>query len=163
MINSIKCGGVGSLGGGFWDSKKVKKEALKYKTRGDFAKNSEVAYKYAAKHGLLDTYTWLSTQMKKPLGFWENKENVIKESKKYKSRTDFFKNNSSAYRSAIKHKWLDKFTWLKNERKVKRGFWTIENLKLEANKYENKADFLKNSRSAYVTASKKGILDTLFK
>lgn len=92
---------------------------------------------------------------------WD-KNTVEIESKKYKSRTEFYEKCSPAYRSAIKHQWINELTWLKNERKVKRGHWTYENLKKEANKYENKQELLRHNKSAYVTAHKKGILDSLF-
>ena len=100
--------------------------------------------------------------MDKKLGFWNNKNNVIEESKKYKTRTEFYKKCISAYRSAIKHCWIDELIWLKNERKVKRGFWTIENLKKEAKKYATKSELLKNNKSAYVIAKKKGLINILY-
>ena len=162
LINSRPCGGVGSLGGGIWDDDNVELESKKYKSRGEFAKNSPSAYNYARKNKLLERFTWLHTQMDKELGFWNTKENVIKESKKYKTRTEFYTNCSPAYRSAIKHQWIDELTWLKNERKVKRGFWTDENLKKEASKYATKQELLKNNKSAYVTAHKKGLLDLFY-
>ena len=162
LINSMKCGGVGSLEYRIWNNENVEIESKKYKTRGEFAKYSPSAYKYALKQKLLENFAWLSTRAEKPLGYWTIKNNVFEESKKYKSRTEFYNKCSSAYRSAIKHNWLDEMTWLKNERKVKRGFWTFENIKKEAEKYKSKKEFLKNNKSAYDIAYKKGILNILY-
>lgn len=162
LINSMKCGGVGALEYGIWNDENVENESKKYKTRGEFAKCSPSAYKYALKQKLLEKFVWLSTRMEKPLGYWNKKNNVFIESKKYVSRTDFYHKCSPAYRSAIKHGWIDEMVWLKNERKVKRGFWTFENIKKEAEKYRNKKEFFKNNKSAYIIANKKGILNMLY-
>ena len=162
LINTVKCGGVGALEYRIWDDKNVEIESKKYKTRGEFAKCSPSAYKYALKKRLLEKFVWLTTKMKKPIGYWNLKHNVFIESKKYVSRTDFYNKCSSAYRSAIKHGWIDEMTWLKNERKVKRNYWTIDNLKKEANKFKTKAELLKNNKSAYITAKKEGVMNLLY-
>jgi len=162
LINSVKCGGVGALEYKIWNSKNVEEESKRYKTRSEFAKGSPSAYKYALKEKLLPKFVWLSTSMKMPFGYWIIKENVVKEAKKYTSRTEFYKKCSPAYRSAIKHKWIDEMTWLKCERMVKRGFWSYENLKEESKKYKNKKEFLKHNKSAYMIAYKKGLLNTLY-
>lgn len=162
LINSRPCGGIGSLGGGTWNNENVEEESKKYRTRGEFATKSPSAYKYAIKNKLLENFEWLTNQQTKQLGFWNVKENVEKESKKYKTRTEFYRNCSSAYRSAIKHKWIDDFIWLKTERKVKKGFWSFKNLKDEAKKYKNKQELLKNNKSVYVTAKKNGVLELLW-
>ena len=44
--------------------------------------------------------------MNKPKGYW-NKENCHKEALKYKNRTEFYKNSSSAYYSSHKNNWID--------------------------------------------------------
>jgi hypothetical protein len=43
-------------------------------------------------------------------------EACFEEAKKYKSRGEFAKKNGSAYRNALKHKWINDYTWLKDER-----------------------------------------------
>ncbi len=44
--------------------------------------------------------------------YWENKENTFKESKKYSSRTEFYKGSHGAYIVARNNGWLDEMTWL---------------------------------------------------
>ena len=39
--------------------------------------------------------------MRHPKNYWKNKENVINESKKYTSRTDFKKKSNKAYEEAM--------------------------------------------------------------
>jgi hypothetical protein len=50
--------------------------------------------------------TWLIPQLKLK-GYWCNKENTFAESKKYQTRGEFRKCNSSAYGVACKNGWLD--------------------------------------------------------
>ena len=40
--------------------------------------------------------------------FWNDFENCKMESSKYKTKTEFAKNNISAYRSAVRNKWINK-------------------------------------------------------
>lgn len=42
-----------------------------------------------------------------------------------------------------------------------RGYWTKRNLKKEANKYQNKSDFYKYSKSAYTQSKRKGIFNII--
>ena len=49
----------------------------------------------------LDKRTGVAASDAKPQGFWQNKQNMIAESHKYSSRSEFRCGTSSAYRSAI--------------------------------------------------------------
>ena len=55
--------------------------------------------------------------------FWNDKNNVIEESKKYSSRTSFLKGSHGAYDSARKNKWLDEMPWLDSTNKRPKGYW----------------------------------------
>ena len=48
---------------------------------------------------------WLNRK-NKPNGYW-NYEHCYEEAKKYKTRTEFEKNNGSCYQVAIKNGWID--------------------------------------------------------
>jgi hypothetical protein len=91
---------------GYWKNKKrVFKDAKKYKTRADWAKNSAIAYKSARVNG------WLEISCKHmvlKMGRWLIKKNVINDAKKYKTRTEWAKNSGAAYQSARVHGWLEK-------------------------------------------------------
>ena len=52
--------------------------------------------------------------MKKPNGYWDVFENVEREAKKYKSRTECARNSSGAYDAARRHGWLDILFPVKN-------------------------------------------------
>lgn len=90
-----------------WTEKSLLEEARKYKTRGEFAKEKPGAYEYALKYSLLDKCTWFE-ELKKPNNYWTY-ERCLEESKKYKSRGEYRKENNGSYKSSLKHGWLDEF------------------------------------------------------
>jgi len=86
-----------------WTKEKCIEEAKKYKTRGDWQKQSSSSYKFACDNNLL---TICSKHMVNPRMKW-TKEKCIEEAKKYDSLWDWGKNNKSAYNSAQKNGWLN--------------------------------------------------------
>lgn len=108
VLNKAKTGvGCGSLGGGIrkWTESAVMKEARKYKTRSEFAKHNDSAYRAALRNNLLDKMDWFKSN-KKPKGYWTF-EHVALESKKYETKTDFQKGSYGAYKTALRNDWLD--------------------------------------------------------
>jgi hypothetical protein len=100
----------------YWDKEKCKKEASKYKTRREFNIKGKGAYNASVKNGWLDE---ICSHMKTiHNGYWKIKENCLKESLKYNSKTEFRKNCGGAYISAIRNKWIDEITehMIKNKR-----------------------------------------------
>lgn len=101
-----------------WNYQSCLEEAKKYSIRSEFANGCSGAYRVACRNKWIDDYTWLPTDgrhLKYKKSKW-NYENCYKEAKKYKSRGEFAKQNNSAYNSARKHKWIDDYTWLRDER-----------------------------------------------
>lgn len=147
-----------------WNSKNnIIDEAKKYKTRGEFRNKSCGAYRAAIKYGYMDEFTWLSKKKNVPNGFWQNKENVINEAKKYKTRSEFQKNSAGAYQSASLHNWLDKMDWLEKSKERKpRGYWQIKkNVMDESKKYKTRSEFKFLSQRAYESARKNKWLDEM--
>lgn len=98
---------------------------------------------------------------RKPKGYWFVKDNVINESKQFKSRTEFKKKSQAAYNLALKNKWINEMPWLdvKNN-KLPKGYWKIkDNMMEEAKKYEAKEEFKKNNLTAFLAAYKYGYMD----
>jgi len=93
---------------GYWTKEKCQKEALKYKYRSEFQKNSSSAYIISRKNGWIDDICSHMTLQIKPNGHW-NKKNCKEESLKYKTRTEFNDECSSAYNVSRKNGWLDEF------------------------------------------------------
>lgn len=78
------------------------------------------------------------------------------EALKYKNKTEFLKNNSSAYVAAYRNGWLDDICSHMEHLEKPKGYWTYERCKEEALKYNTKKDFFKNSVSAYGISIKNG-------
>lgn len=91
-----------------WTKEKCATEASKYNTRTLFQKGSRGAYKSALKNKWLEEICYHMITIKKPNGFW-NKENCAIEAKKYNSKVELYRKNSSAYNASLKNNWLDEF------------------------------------------------------
>lgn len=148
----------------FWKIKSnVIIESKKYSTRTEFKKKSGNAYDSARKNGWLDEFTWLSNNTnKRPKGYWKNKENMMNEAKKYSSKEEFQKGNLTAFLAAYKYGYIDKMDWLVKQKQHKWGYWTYNNIRNEANKYDTKTEFFKGNQTAYRAALKLGIIDDFF-
>jgi hypothetical protein len=84
------------------------------------------------------------------------------EALKYKSRSEFKRNNSSAYTSARLNKWLDKICIHMTKKDFKKKIkWTKEKCKNEALKYNSRSDFQKHSSPSYLTSMRNGWLDEI--
>ena len=139
---------------GYWNRKTCYDEATRYKSRGEFAKRSNSAYKVAKKNGWLNDYTWFEKLWEKK---W-NRETCYEEAIKYKSKVEFQKKNGSAYTTANKNRWLDDYTWFERPI-IHNKKWNYETCFEEAKKYYSKAEFRKSNSSAYNVAYKNGWFD----
>ena len=136
-----------------WTYEKCKEESKKYTSRGEFQKGNSSAYNTSRKNNWLDDFTWLLSK-KLPNGYWDY-EKCKEESKKYTSRKEFYKGNSSAYGTSLKNNWLDDFTWLPSKYKT----WDYEKCKEESKKYTSRGEFEKGNGSAYGASLKNNWLD----
>ena len=84
-----------------------------------------------------------------------NYDTCLEESRKYKSRNEFWKKCSGAYAAALRNGWLDDCTWFK----TKRQSWDKKSCLEEAHKYKSRKEFQKKCSCAYQAALKNGWLD----
>ena len=141
-----------------------KEEAAKYHTKREFQHKARDVYDAAKRNGWIDE---ICAHMKPPekflsWGHW-NLENCRLEALKYSTRIEFYKSCGSAYNSASRHNWLDEIcAHMKPSNKlVKKGYWNLENCRLEALKYTRRKEFYKKCGSAYNSASRHGWLDEI--
>ena len=141
-----------------------KEEAAKYHTKREFQHKARDVYDAAKRNGWMDE---ICAHMKPPekflsWGHW-NLENCRLEALKYSTRIEFYKSCGSAYNSASRHNWLDEIcAHMKPSNKlVKKGYWNLENCRLEALKYTRRKEFYKKCGSAYNSASRHGWLDEI--
>lgn len=104
IINKYKSGAIGS-NIIKWDYESCKKEALKYKNRTSFKKNSPSAYKSASINNWLNEIT-KHMIYKIKINYWD-KEKCQLESLKYTNRNQFKINSCDAYSFAYRHNFLD--------------------------------------------------------
>jgi hypothetical protein len=85
----------------------IKKESLKYKNRSEFSKHCGGAYNSALKNGWLDEVCSHMVLTKQSIGHWDIKENVEMIALKCRSKTEFQKLYSGAYKGAKRNGWFD--------------------------------------------------------
>ena len=139
-----------------WNLAKVKAEAKKCKTRSEFAKKANVAYNWARKNGVLDEVC--SHMPHPPLPKKWDLVSVKAEAKKYKSLSEFAKNNQSAYRWAKRNCVIDEVCPHMPRPPLPKN-WNLAEVKAEAKKYNSRSEFHKNNQTAYNWARTNGILD----
>lgn len=142
-----------------WTYQTCLEESKKYSTRGEFAFGCSGAYHVARENNWLDDYTWFKDGVKlnaEKKRKW-NRGTCFEEAKKYKSRTEFYKNSQIAYETARKNGWLDDYTWFSPSASAKK--WNYETCFEEAKKYKSRGEFQKKSVRAYNVALKNGWLD----
>lgn len=93
----------------YWTKERCIQEAKKYKTRGEWSLNSN-SYKTARLRGWADECTTHMKRIIKPQGYWDIKENVLEEAKKYKTKSDWAKKQQTSYSKACKFGWLNEST-----------------------------------------------------
>ena len=139
---------------GYWTKERVFEEGGKYSTKMEFKRGAPTAYSLATKNNWINEMEWAASDAK-PQGFWQNKQNVIAESHKYSSRSEFRWGTPSAYRSAIDNGWIDEMKWLKRPQNYNLK-WTRENVFIESHKYDSCGAFKKGCPSAYRVANVNG-------
>ena len=161
---------------GYWTKERCKEAAEKFNKRIDFQKGNRAAHSAAFKNGWLDEIcTHMSYNEFEPTKW--TKQICLDLAKQYKTRGKFKSNNSSAYKIALKHGWLDEifkdlpFHGYKNERvmianeeqkyKGNRKFWTEERIIAEAKKYHSLTEFSKKASGAYYAAYNLKILNKI--
>ena len=145
---------------GYWTLDTLQVEALKYKSRSEFQKFNGGAYNASVRLKLRDLICAHMVEAKKPNGYW-NLERLQAEALKYSSRQEFQQKNGAAYKAAGEIKCRDQICAHMALVKQPKGYWSLENLQAEALKYDNKVDFRKNSNPAFLTASRKNLLDQI--
>ena len=145
---------------GYWTLETLQAEALKYTTRSEFQKGNGSAYGAAGRMNLRNAICGHMTEIKKPDGYW-SVEKLRDEALKYSSRQEFQQKNGAAYKAAGIMKCRDIICLHMVELKKPRGFWNADNLFAEALKYENKVDFVEKSPSAFLTATRKNLIDQI--
>src|ERR1700744_6472373 len=144
-----------------WTPEKLQEEALKYKTRMEFHKNTKWGYEQAKKMGIFERICSHmpkhADQSGKNAGrFKWTFEKLKEEASKYTSRIDFIKKSNNAYSAARRNGFLDKIC---NHMEYLCHPWQEKEIREEALKYKSRSEFQKKNRKAYKAAAQRGILN----
>lgn len=141
---------------GKWTLETCKSDALKYKSRMEWVKNSIGAYSAAHKKGWLEECCGHMEYICEP-NKW-TLEACKADALNYKSRARWKNHSKSAYSIAHKNKWLDQCCGHMERPAVHNKKWTLEACKIEASKYISKIEWRKSCPS-YSAACAYGWLD----
>lgn len=99
---------------------------------------------------------------KHPKGYWKDRDNIMKEARKYKTKEEFQKGNLYAFIAAHRYGYVEDMSWLVTQKQHKKGYWNYKHIEEEALKYNTKTDFFKGNQTAYRKALQLGIIDDFF-
>jgi predicted GIY-YIG superfamily endonuclease len=85
----------------------------------------------------------------------------LEEALKHESRSSFKCTSVGAYESCVKNNWLEYVCSHMEELRKPNGYWTYENCKVEALKYNSRSEFKKTSSSSYTISNENGWLDDI--
>ena len=154
-LNRAKTGSIGKIARDKWTKRTCYQEALKYRTRGEFAECNGGAYDKARRSGWLADYTWFEEQQK-PAGYWDDFDNCYKAASKCRTKTEFIKKHNRAYVVARQNDWMRLFTWFNIKRIAHNKKWDYDTVMEEARKYRSKKEFATKARGAYKVALANG-------
>lgn len=139
-----------------WTEAACRESAEKCKTLKQYREEYASSYNAALKNGWVSDYTWLEKANDIQVKEW-TREMCEAESKKYTSRSAFYKGCSSAYHKSRIEGWLDDFVWLEPQRHEK-DYWTEARCEEVARSYKRMYDFQTANLGAYNAAKRNGWL-----
>lgn len=139
-----------------WNRSSVLREAKKHKTKSSFHKKSCGAWSYAKKNGFLNE-CYAHMKIKNDHTRKWSHEAIIKELKKYKSKSDLRKNQSGLYAKLIKTKKGRSYLSCYESLIKPNGYWTKEKMEKIALKYKHKRDLRLEYPTLRERATKMGI------
>lgn len=145
---------------GYWTKERCINEAAKYFSLKEFEKANGAAVRSCRKNGWLTEVCAHMSPRAMPNGFW-TKERCKYEALRYQSRTEFQRNCESGYSKARKSGWLDEICAHMREVIKPSGYWSRTRCAVEAQKYETRLQFQKNSEAAYSSARRNGWLSEI--
>lgn len=156
-LNIAECGGLGGTSRRY-TYEICKQKAIQCKTRSEFYEAGG-EYAWCVRNGHAKDIISLLPVIKKPNGYW-TKERILEQCKKYKTLSEFTKNERGAYSAACDLGLLEEIREILPYHFEKNGYWTYEKCKEEAKKYTTRIDFHDKSSGAYRASVKNGWIDS---
>ena len=156
LINFSK---PGSMGGSLrkWTPAALSAEVRKYRTLSDFQQHSRGAYHAARKSGVLDSISLGLKRVKQPNGTW-TRAAILREARKYDTRTQFMANAPGARNAARRLGILEKACKHMRQLTLPKGSWTRAKILKSAQASEDRTGFQKKFPGAYDAAMRLRLL-----
>lgn len=145
----------------YWTKARVFEKGRKFTNQKEFKENANGAYQAAMRQGWIKEMTWLKPLPLGIISIW-TRENIIEESKKYSSKSEFAEKSPTAYHHACEDKTIfEKMPWLL-EKKKPDGWWKDKSKVMEeGKKYSSRTDFANGAYSAWKAAKQNGWIDEM--
>lgn len=143
----------------YWTAERIATEAARYKTRKIFAEEAAGAYCAARKLGIMDDVCGHMISGRIRDSKW-NRKTIKGLVSSCKSLKEFRDKHGGAYKAVFKFGWQDELKALARNSHPP-GYWTIDRLQKEANKYSTRTEFIKKSPAAYQKAHRSGCLNKI--
>lgn len=140
---------------GYWTKERVIEDAKNYSYLTLWIKASESGYSAAKKNGWLKDACAHMVSPKKSMGFW-TAENLIKDARKYSTKSEWKNNSASAYATALNKGVLDQCCAHMESPRKPDGYWTKEKCSESAKKYQTISAWSKAEGNAYDAAKRNG-------
>ncbi len=98
---------------GYWTKERCRQRASGYANTTAFRKANPYVYGRAKKMGWLDEICSHMIRLFAPNGYWNSKENCLREARKYETRTSFARNAPTAYQRCLDNGWNEAFANMK--------------------------------------------------
>ena len=120
VLNIAKTGRLSDSLGAIkkWDYNSCKEFCKDYTYKSELKKANYTCYTTCLKNGWFEEFGILDKK-NIPNGYWNIKENCIKEAKKYSSKSRFIIHSMGAYRGALRNGWLDEISEIIKQNKYK--------------------------------------------
>ena len=142
---------------GYWTLKRCLEDAGRYSSRSEWRKNSGGGFNAASKNGWLDDCCGHMSRPKAHNLKWTF-EKCLQDASQYSSRSEW-KQNSKGYDTASRNGWLEECCGHMEFLTKPNGYWTLEQCREDAAQYSTRAEWAKDSGSAYQMAHRNGWLD----
>lgn len=98
---------------GYWSIERCREIASGFSNTTEFRKAAPYVYERAKKMGWFDEICSHMVRLFAPKGYWNSRENCIREAQKYETRTTFARNAPTAYQKCLENGWDEAFSEMK--------------------------------------------------
>lgn len=142
---------------GYWTKERILEEAKKYKTVRDWNRESSSSCDMARRRGWFDEASAhmvlpyeIYDDAIKPMGYWQNKENVLKSAIECRTYVEWYEKYPRAVEMARVNGWKEECSEHFERKNKPAGHWDVkENVIEEAKKYKTRVEWKRGNSASY--------------